>query len=272
MAMQLTKDELDNAFQTAMFNAIKKEIKAGREREEVALKQRRANEAANDRYQNYLENVQKYEEARKHMQRGLSAMDSCHTIFFDIFELSKHLAERLQFELEEEIRHKWDFNVPKIPELAKKIIHAMIEKSAQDDPNVFLPGILHFVELTKESELDKNSLRFTYNLKFDDGSKVNPQDPAYAKFLTLLQERDAWLAEANSNFNKELKEWLNTQGYRVDPADKKVKNAAGVVLTPDAFAKLRDDPTKGLTAHLKKQWKVEDIKQEKEPSPSPRGP
>lgn len=243
MAMQLTKEEIEGSFRQAMFNAIKKEIAAGFAREEQEKKMRQANEDYGDRKNRYQESKQRFEKATEHMQGGLTAMDSCHTIFFEIFNQSKFLAEKLQFELEEEIRHKWGGSIPKVGDLAKSIIETMIKKSAQEDPNVFLPGILHFVELRKDSTIDASPLRFSSGLK---DNKV-----------------------ANDHFNDALKKWLDGQGYGENRNGQVVNKTTKAVLTPDAFAKLRDDPTNGLTAHLKKQWQVEDIVQERAPAPSP---
>lgn len=263
--LRLTEDEKENSFRQAMYRAIKKEIADGIEREQQAKDWRGKQQKRSERQERSSESKARLRDAKEHLNRGLTAMDSCHTIFFELFTYSEHFARSLQFELEEKLVEvlrekiknnlgpdlqkllldspKQIINPPTLSGLAKSIIESMINASVHEDPEVFLPGILHFVELKADSTIDASPLRFSSGLK----DNVVAQD----------------------QFNEALKKWLDAQNYEKNRSGQVVDKATKAVLTPDAFAMLRDDPTHGLTAHLKKEWQVEDIVQERAPAPSP---
>jgi len=271
MSILLTDKEKEDSFRQAMFNVIKNKIAEEVRIAEAEKNLRDKQQRRSGRQQMSMESKEKLKNAKEHLNRGLTAMDSCHTIFFELFHYSEHLAKALQFELEEAIleiiRDNTEkifgadstitklsnqiINPPKISGLAKMIIESSLTKLKQigEDPDLFLPGILHFVELTKDSKISETPLRFSSGLGRSE--------------------------EANKLFNDEFRAWLSLKGFEEDRTTKQVvdKNT-GAVLTPDAFEKLRDDPTNGLTAHLKKQWeKVDNIVQERPPasgsSPAP---
>lgn len=253
--------EAGTEMQQSLFDTVTKANRAQREKEEQAEAGRRKQleSAKRDRrYSNRSDKnpgtLQRFEQLSYEMKRTLSAMDSLATILFAIGAQAEALKDVMQYQIEKSLESKFGpdgINVRKhivsfSSILFKKLVQAVTDNMT--DPDVYLPGVIHYVELDGNSKVKDEPLRFD--------SKI---------FVTPDQ---------NKIFNASFKNWLNKNGYDYDEKPNPDQNKpsirgpvkdikTGAIIDKKTFEALRDDPVHGLTRYLKDEWKMQNIKQEK---------
>lgn len=244
--------------QQEAFNVVVKTIEDQRLREEQEAS-KQANQRIDTR-QDHEDRERRHHLAdlSRNLKSSCKGYDTLHTILFEIDAYYNEYARVLLNDVSRELKRKGiniNLDVSGIHymdklksgvEYFRKGVRTIKDKVTDPDPDIFLPGLIHFVELGKDSTLLKEPLRFTSSVE------LSP--------------------EQHKLFNESLSNWLNERGYTVDlnnPNDK-VKDANGVVLAPEKFIELRDDAVTGLTEYLKNDWKMQvELKKADDPRPAP---
>ena len=244
--------------QQEAFDVVVKAIEDQRQREELdASKQ--ADQRIDTRQSKEDQERRRYlAELDTQMKKACKGYDTLNTILFEIDAYYNQYARVLLNDVSRELKRKgininldlagvhYMDKVKSGIEYFRKGVRTIKDKVVEPDPDIFLPGLIHFVELGKDSTLVKEPLRFTSSVD------LSP--------------------EQHKLFNESLSNWLSQHGYNVDlnnPNDK-VKDANGVVLAPEKFIELRDHPVTGLTEYLKNDWKMQvELKKADDPRAAP---
>jgi len=196
------------------------------------------------RKEQYKKDKDKYDHLSSEMKRTLTAMDSLSTILFAIGSQAEALKKVMQYRIEEKLKDttgsKNGLNVRKHIMSISNMLFKQIVQAAKDsltDPDVYLPQVIHYVELDENSKIKKAPLRFDSDI-----------------FVTQAQE---------DLFNVDFRKWLLKNGYEENKTGQVVNVQTQAVIKKEAFEALRDDPANGLTRYLKDEWKMENVKQEK---------
>ena len=237
--------------QKETFDVVTKQNRAQREQEEKDKAARSMHHKDSIKTHKYEENVKQAKHLTAKMKDTITTFDSLLTILFAISAQAKVLCDVAKYRIEAEIKEKvtkvigsnygqHGINVREHlthlgSDLFKQIVQGV--KDNVTDPDVFMPGIIHFIELDKDSKLK------IAPLKFNSSIVVSPKQ--------------------NDIFNKDFKIWLDQNGYKEDPKSGQVINKkTGDVIDKKTFEELRDGPN-GLTRYLQKQWKMKNVLQER---------
>lgn len=255
-----------SAMQKSMFDTVTQTNRDQRQKQDMEKARRQEHYKSRIKSEKYRKSQDKLTHLTDEMKRTLTAMDSLATILFAIGSQAEALKEVMQYRIEENLKDKIGsldgvtkngINVRKhistiSNALFKRIVQAV--KDNMTDPDVYLPGVIHFVELDEESKVKDAPLRFDSNIFVTD--------------------------EQNKIFNADFKKWLNKNGYdyketpNPDPSKPPIKgpvtDAKGVPIKKETFEALRDDPVHGLTRYLKDEWKMKNVKQEKARAEAPK--